>query len=189
MISDGGSKAPVLTFAGLQADDVAIIECRQTIGPHSALSGHRYADQSHASQAKQPQCFDDRRMNLAADHHLQRRSTEQTLILDVPTRALDVHVTCRGKAREVGHGAAGYQPAATFGRQAQKILHPAERNVLDHRGSGRHHAQAAVLIPRADHPRGRYRRGNRCAVHEPEKSSACVRDLGWRTDAIKQFDA
>src|SRR5437773_10614952 len=84
----GGIEGSGVHVARLNADDRAVVERRQRVGTHATLSVDRHAMDTLAAEPKQPQRFQQRDMDLAADNDSERRRTKQPVAFDVPSGAL-----------------------------------------------------------------------------------------------------
>ena len=85
-------------------------------------------------------------VHFATRHDGQRRCTEQSIALDIPAGAGQLRMASGRQRRETGERGAVDERAAAAGRQPEQVAHPLERDVLERRRGGRHHAQGDVLI-------------------------------------------
>src|SRR5207245_2375804 len=112
--------------AGLHTNDARAVQIRQGTGAHAALLVDGHAHGALAAQTEQPQTLDQRWMTLLADHHLDRRSSEETLTLHVPSCTLQDGMPRGGERGEVRHRCSCDESSATTCGQCECIHQPTE---------------------------------------------------------------
>ncbi len=82
--------------------------------------------------------------------------------------ALEHRTTGGGEGRQMGRLASGHEGERGVGRQAQNVLQPGPRDLLDRRRRRCRERETGVLVPGRDEPVCRERCRQRAADHEPE---------------------
>jgi hypothetical protein len=101
-----------------------------------------------------------------------RRRAAQAVALDVPAGRGEEVVPRRRQAGEVGHLAAGDDPEGGVLRQAEQVLEPASRHLLDDARGRRRQQEARVLVPDGRQPVGCDPRREGAAHDEAEEPTA-----------------
>ena len=111
-------------------------------------------------------------MHLAADEDANRRRAGQAVAVDVPA-GFGEHVLAGGRERgDVRHLAAGHERERCAVGDAEQLLQPRARDLLDDRCRWTGYVQAGVLIPGGGEPVGGERSRDRAADHEAEVATA-----------------
>ncbi len=190
-------------LAGLRADDGRARDpakrVRQPVEAHTALGVDVDPDCRRGPEPQQAQRAVDRHVALSARHHGDRRGACEPALLDVPARPLENGMTRCGEARHVRELAARDERERRRPGDAEQVLEPLARNLLDHGGRRTADDEACVLVPRRREPVGRERGRQRSSDHEPEVAparngdDASLRgiregfdDLCWITRAVGQ---
>src|SRR5204862_233023 len=105
------------------------------------LSVDRHAMDTLAAEPKQPQRFQQRDMDLAADNDSERRRTKQPVAFDVPSGALEQRVPGRGETGDAGHRRSSHEHAGRNLWKAEQIAYPRERDLLARRSNRGHYAK------------------------------------------------
>jgi hypothetical protein len=100
---------------GLEAQDGAVVERRQAVGPHATLAVDRHPHDAAPSQPQDRQRFEQADVHLVAHHHRQRGRREQAVLFDVPALAGEEGVAGGGQADQVPRGGSGHEPDAAGG--------------------------------------------------------------------------
>ena len=87
---------------------------------------------------------------------------------------------------KVRNGSAGDKGAAAFGREAENVEQPAQRDLFE-KGCCRSGApESGVLVPSGRQPVGRDRNRKRAANDKPEESRPSHRHCSWRSNLIQE---
>src|ERR1700746_2932338 len=87
----------------LDADDGWTLDWRQAIGPDGSLAVRRQAPYSAAPHTQHRENLVERSMRLLADEEGKRRSTEQSLLVNIPTVLSQNPIPRRCQATEIRH--------------------------------------------------------------------------------------
>jgi hypothetical protein len=116
--------------AGLNADERHAVERRQRIGSYAALAIDGNCRKARFSESCKRKRLEHGDVNLGADDNFDLRRAEKSAIFDGPTRARKQGVTGGGESREIRHGGAGYESAATLRAQAEQFAQPFQGNLF-----------------------------------------------------------
>jgi hypothetical protein len=117
---------------------------------------------------QQPKGTVDRGVALLTCDDAYRRRPDQAACLDVPSRARQDAMPCRGERDVVRGLATRDKPERCLLRQPERVLQPVAGDLLDHRCGGRHRRVEADLIPPGREDVGAGGRRQRAADHEAE---------------------
>jgi hypothetical protein len=123
-------------------------------------------------------------VHLFADHHRQRRRSEQAVRLDIPSLPAEQRVPGGGQGAEVGHGGTGHEADADFWRQAEQCSEPPPAGFLKVCRGRRCNVKNGILVPSPRQVAGCQRRRQRAARDKAEIPRSGAGYGGGRTDVI-----
>ena len=167
-------------LARLRADDrrdLDVAKCRlQRLDAHATLAVDRDAASRAAADPDETEGAVDRHVTAVSGDDRYRRRSCETVVFHVPAHPLEHCVPSRCETGGVGHLAARDERERRARRDAEEILEPLARNLLDDRGRRAAHDESSVLIPRRGQPVGGEGGRKRPADDEAEVAAARDRD-------------
>src|SRR5690242_5912843 len=140
------------------------------------------------AEARHAQAAHQRWVRFVADDNHDRRRVKEAIGLDVPAHFIQNGVA-RGKQRgEVRRRRAGDEASAGSRWQAERVYHPAKRDLFELGVNWRDGDQPGVLVPGGGQPARRDGGRERAADDEAEETRASGRQGSRRANLVQQSE-
>src|SRR3984957_14296660 len=124
------------------------------------------------AQANEGQCFQHGRVDFLSNYDVDRRSSKESIHLNIPVFPQQECRSSRCQSRDICHLRSGNESASAIGGQTEERKQPLEYYIFEISSDRRHVVQACVLIPSVRHPVGSDTYGKRSTDDSSEEPAA-----------------